>query len=82
MFLGGDLEYNITIHPPGAMHQDRWMARAIYLLKIFLFRNYYNIAESTKKAIWEICVFIIFFMLKLGLIAHYQQKLLIKIYNL
>jgi len=61
MFLGGDLEHNITIHPPGAMHQPRWMAQGIYCLKIFLFRNCYNIADSTKKAIGEICVFIITF---------------------
>jgi len=31
-FLSGDLENSITIHPPGAMHQARWMARAIYHL--------------------------------------------------
>ena len=40
------------------------MARAIYCLKIFLFRSQYNISDLTKKAIGEICVFIIKFYVK------------------
>jgi len=64
IFIGGNLENKIKMHPPGAMHQARWMARAIYCLKIFLFRSQYNISDLTKKAIGEICVFIIKFYVK------------------
>ncbi|KAL4148952.1 hypothetical protein QTP88_003082 [Uroleucon formosanum] len=64
IFIGGNLESKITIYPPGAMHQARWMARAIYCLKIFLFRSQYNISDLSKKAIGEICVFIIKFYVK------------------
>ncbi|KAL4089004.1 hypothetical protein QTP88_024082 [Uroleucon formosanum] len=64
IFIGGNLENKIKMHPPGAMHQARWMARAIYCLKIFLFRSQYIISGLTKKAIGEICVFIIKFYVK------------------
>jgi hypothetical protein len=33
-YLGGDHENKLKIRPPGAMHQARWMARAIYSLKM------------------------------------------------
>lgn len=35
------------------------MARALYSLKIFLFRNQYKLNEIEKKRLAEICVFII-----------------------
>jgi len=65
MFLGGDLENNTTIHSPGTIHQVRWLAWAIYYLKIFLFRNHYNITVSLKKSIGEILFLSLYFMLKL-----------------
>ncbi|GBP68430.1 G-protein-signaling modulator 2 [Eumeta japonica] len=36
IFLGRDTEKKYKIQPPGAMHQARWMARAIYSLKMSL----------------------------------------------
>lgn len=33
IFLGGDTEKKYKIRPPGAMHQARWMERAIYSQK-------------------------------------------------
>ncbi|GBP51731.1 hypothetical protein EVAR_96283_1 [Eumeta japonica] len=30
VFLGGDTENKLKLRPPGALHQARWMARAIY----------------------------------------------------
>ena len=42
LFLGGTLPESIedaTIKDPGAIHHARWMSKAIYTMKIALFRN-------------------------------------------
>jgi len=62
--LNGNLDKKLKIHPPGAMHQARWMSRAIYCLKIYIFRNQYSLLSSEKNAIRDICVFIVRFYLK------------------
>ena len=42
VFLGATTT-NITFKRPGAVHHAWWMAKAIYSLKIFLFRNEFHI---------------------------------------
>jgi hypothetical protein len=64
IFLNGNLNNKFEIRPPGAMHQDRWMSRAIYCFKIYIFRNQYSLSTSEKNAIRDICVFIVRFYLK------------------
>jgi len=39
IFLGGVPPRGISLRIPGAIHHARWMAKAIYCLKIFLFRS-------------------------------------------
>lgn len=68
MFLGGKLQKNpnqVIFHPPGANHHARWMAKALYCLKIFLFRKQFKIPEKEMRGLGAICVFIIRFYLKL-----------------
>ncbi|GBP41266.1 hypothetical protein EVAR_32992_1 [Eumeta japonica] len=36
VFIGGDTENKLKLRPPGALHQARWMARAIYSIKIYM----------------------------------------------
>lgn len=57
-FLGGDKEKKIKIRPPGAMHQARWMARAIYSLKICLLQSQLKISAKDKRALQDVCLFI------------------------
>lgn len=64
IFLNGNLDNKLKIRPPGAMHQARWMSRAIYCLKIYIFRNQYALSASEKNSIRDISVFIIRFYLK------------------
>ncbi|XP_050532291.1 uncharacterized protein LOC126900540 [Daktulosphaira vitifoliae] len=64
IFLNGDSDKKIKIHPPGAMHQARWMSRAIYCLKIYLYRKQYLLKTFEINAIRNICIFIIRFYLK------------------
>uniref|UniRef100_A0A034W6C5 Uncharacterized protein n=1 Tax=Bactrocera dorsalis TaxID=27457 RepID=A0A034W6C5_BACDO len=47
------------------MHQARWMARAIYCLKIFLFRAQYPMQEEQKAALADVCIFIVRFYIKI-----------------
>ncbi|GBN03851.1 hypothetical protein AVEN_72597-1 [Araneus ventricosus] len=51
IFLGGNTEKKFKIHPPGAMHQARWMARAIYSLKMFLFKSQLTLSVEHEKAL-------------------------------
>lgn len=59
VFLGGDTEKKIKIKPPGAMHQARWMARAIYSLKICLLQSQFRMNVKDKKALQDVCLFIV-----------------------
>lgn len=58
IFLGGDNEKKFKIKPPGAMHQARWMARAIYSLKICLLQSQFKISAKDKRSLQDVCLFI------------------------
>lgn len=50
LYLGGWTQNNFPFRAPGALHQARWMAKAIYTLKIVLFtRQLTNVPGITKK---------------------------------
>lgn len=59
VFLGGDTEKKLKLRPPGAMHQARWMAKAIYTLKICLLQSQFRMIAKDKKALKEVCLFIV-----------------------
>ena len=44
---------------PGAMHQARWMAKAIYTLKMFLFRDQFKMTRQEENAVREVSLFIV-----------------------
>ena len=44
---------------PGAYHLARWMAKALYCLKIFSFRKQFKITKHEDNALKRICCFII-----------------------
>ncbi|KAL4141736.1 hypothetical protein QTP88_004317 [Uroleucon formosanum] len=49
IFLGGTPTHGISFKYPGAMHHARWISKAIYSLKIFIFQD----------SIRSICIFLI-----------------------
>lgn len=60
LFLNGDSNHEIRIRPPGAMHQARWMARAIYCLKMYLFRSQLKkLTTKDRKSLLNVCVFLV-----------------------
>jgi len=74
IFLGGTPTHGIHFRFPGAIHRARWMARAIYCIKMWLFKSQYEPLQSTSTGtrktrgpshsslIWthlqEVCLFI------------------------
>jgi hypothetical protein len=58
IYLGGDHENKLKIRPPGAMHQARWMARAIYSLKMCLLQSQLTISAKDKRALQDVSLFI------------------------
>ncbi|KAL4141447.1 hypothetical protein QTP88_004085 [Uroleucon formosanum] len=59
IFLGGILPNGIHFKKPGAIHHARWMAKAIYSLKIYLFREQFRLTVKEETALRNICIFII-----------------------
>lgn len=59
IFLGETPQRGVTFRRPGAIHHARWMAKAINTLKIFLFRNQFNLTSQQDKSIAEVCKFIV-----------------------
>ena len=49
---------NPTFKIPGAMHRARWMAKAIYVLKIYLFRDEFPLVASEKNMIRRLSIFL------------------------
>ncbi|XP_055838250.1 uncharacterized protein LOC129906492 [Episyrphus balteatus] len=49
----------VGFRTPGATHHARWMAKAIYSLKIFMFRSQFKMSNEKRNALGDICVFIV-----------------------
>lgn len=45
---------------PGAHHHARWMAKAIYSLKMYIFRNQMNYSEDENIGFSDMCLFVVF----------------------
>ncbi|XP_044590570.1 uncharacterized protein LOC123269107 [Cotesia glomerata] len=59
VFLGIVPKENFSFKSPGAMSHARWMSKAIYCLKIFIFREEFKLTTYEINSLREICKFII-----------------------
>ena len=60
IFLGGTPPRGIKFAKLGAMHLARWIAKAIYCLKILIFRKQFcELTENETKGLIEVAGFII-----------------------
>lgn len=61
VFLGGipAPPSQIRFRAPGAFHHARWMAKAIYCLKIYLFREQFHLTAHEINGLRDICQFIV-----------------------
>lgn len=58
IFLG-KFDGEVKFSPPGPIHHARWMAKAIYCLKIYLFRHQFEFEDEEKENIQDLCLFIV-----------------------
>lgn len=68
IYLGEDIP-NYTIKKPGAMHMARWMAKVLYSLKMWLFRDQLNLTKRELSCIKEISIFAVKIYLKAWMTA-------------
>ena len=59
VFLGSDPPRGIFFMAPGAIHHARWIAKASYALKIYLFRYQFRPTSNETRGVRDICVFIV-----------------------
>ncbi|XP_048504680.1 uncharacterized protein LOC125499694 [Athalia rosae] len=58
IFIGKVPCSQVKFRKPGAFHHARWMAKAIYTIKIFLFRKQFKMTVKLIRSISDICIFI------------------------
>jgi hypothetical protein len=70
IFLGAIPPRGVSFQYPGAVHRARWMARAIYSIKMWLFRTQFPLHQQSRgsrrksysKKVWdhieEVCLFV------------------------
>jgi hypothetical protein len=58
IFPGEKSQNGIFFKVPGPVHHSRWMAKALYTLKIFLFRNEFKSTLNEHNAFPDLCIFI------------------------
>lgn len=64
MFLGFKLPSGDKFRPLGPSHHARWMAKAIYAMKIFMFRDQFVLSESELNGIRDVCIFLVLLYVK------------------
>lgn len=55
---------NTTFRLPGPMHHARWMAKALYSLKVYIFREEFQLTAQEVTNLRDICIFIVRFYLR------------------
>ena len=58
IFLGGPNSNQIKFRAPGAYQQARWMAKAVYALKMTLFQEQLDIPDRQKKGLSRVALFV------------------------
>jgi len=58
VYLGGSEGDPPRFGAPGAYHQARWMAKAIYILKIALFSQQLQLTKSEKRGVQRLARFV------------------------
>lgn len=64
LFLDGCSKETFNFKRPGAMHHARWMAKAIYSLKIFMFREQFRLTNYEINSLRQVCIFVILCYIK------------------
>ena len=47
----------ISFKAPAGLHRARWMAKAVYSLKVWIFRSQFKLTKTEEKGLGDICLF-------------------------
>lgn len=56
IFVGG---IGFNFHTPGATSNARWMSKAIYSLKMFVFRDQFTLSKKQLNGLRDVCLFLV-----------------------
>lgn len=59
VFVGALDGNEVGFKAPGAISHARWMTKAIYCLKMFIFWKQFNLTEQENMSLEAICVFLV-----------------------
>lgn len=59
IFLGLVRPENVSFRFPGAFHHARWMAKAIYCLKLFIFQEVFDMTTEELEAVRDTSIFVV-----------------------
>lgn len=65
IFLGTVDHQNVYFYKPGAFHHARWMSKAIYSLKIYIFWDASEFLQEEEKSLLDNCLFVVFLYVRL-----------------
>lgn len=68
IFLGQNTKAHFRA--PGAMHHARWLSKAIYCFKMYIFRDQTQMSKKEKRDLESLCVFIVKFYVKAWMTCH------------
>ena len=71
IFIGGTPSRGIHFMRPGPIHQARWMAKAIYCIKIWIFRSQFQLSHNEGCGFKRIAIFLVKIYLQFWIEAHY-----------
>jgi len=69
IYLGATPTQGVKFHQPGAVSDARFMAKAVYSLKIAMFQSQFLLSKQQLDGIRRLCIFIARFYAKLWFIA-------------
>lgn len=59
IFLGGIPKNGISFRIPEPISHARWMAKAIYAFKIYLFQDQFQLSHKERNSLRRICIFLL-----------------------
>jgi hypothetical protein len=81
IFLGGIPPRGVHFCAPGVMHHARWMAKALYTFKIWMFRSQFSLTGREEKGLRDVCLFLITVYLEAWFTAPVAAAALVTILN-
>lgn len=59
IFLGGTPSRGVHFIRPGPMHHARWMSKAIYSLKVWMFRGQFKLTQREEQGLRRMSIFVV-----------------------